>query len=95
MSPTRELALRGDENLDLLDDAGIDVVAALDAVHRALALEFELVELVLERADDLADLVPDRRRIDFDVIVNRRQLAQQRLGDLAVRRDDDFAGLRR
>ena len=34
------------------------------------------------------------RRIDLDVIVDRRQLAQQRLGDLAVGRDDDFAGLR-
>ena len=43
--------------------------------------------------DDLADLVADRRRIDLDVIVNHRQLAQQRLGDLAVGRDDDFAGL--
>ena len=54
----------------------------------------ELVELVFVTADDLADLVADRRRIDLDVIVNRRQLAQQRLGDLAVGRDDDFAGLR-
>ena len=33
------------------------------------------------------------RRIDLDAIVDRRQLAQQRLGDLAVGRDDDFAGL--
>ena len=39
------------------------------------------------------DLVADRRRIDLDVIVNRRELAQERLGDLAVGRDDDFAGL--
>ena len=89
----RELALRGDVDLHLLDDAGIDVVAALDAVHRALVLELELGELVLELADDLEDLVADRRRIDVDVIVDRRQLAQERLGDLAVGRDDDFAGL--
>ena len=34
------------------------------------------------------------RRIDLDVIVNRRQFAQQRLGDLAIGRNDDFAGLR-
>ena len=33
------------------------------------------------------------RRIDLDAVVDRRQLAQQRLGDLAVGRDDDFAGL--
>ena len=55
-----EFAFAGDENLDLLDDAGINVVAAFDAVHRALALEFELGELVFELTDDLADLVPDR-----------------------------------
>ena len=45
-----ELALGGDVDLDLLDDAGIDVVAALDAVHRAFALDLELVELVFEAA---------------------------------------------
>ncbi len=56
--------------------------------------QLEFGELVLELRDDFADLVPDRARIDLDVIVNRRQLAQQRLGDLAVGRDDDFAGLR-
>ncbi len=68
----RELALGGDVDLDLLDDAGVDVIAALDAVHRALVLDFELGELVLELADDLADLVADRRGIDVDVIVDAR-----------------------
>ncbi len=71
----------------------IDVVAAFDAIHRTLTLEFELGELVFVARDDLADLVADRRRIDLDVIVNHRQFAQERLGDLAIRRDDDFAGL--
>ena len=33
------------------------------------------------------------RGIDLDVIVDGRQLAQQRLGDLAVGRDDDLTGL--
>ncbi len=94
LSPTESLRFAGDVDLDLLDDAGIDVVAALDAVQRALALEFELGELVFELADDLADLDADRARVDLDVIVDRRQLAQQRLGDLAVGRDDDLAGLR-
>ena len=89
------LRLLRDVNFDLLDDAGIDVVAAFDAIHRALTLELELGELVFVRSDDLADLVPDRARIDLDVIVNLRQLAQQRLGDLAIGRDDDFAGLAR
>ena len=44
-------------------------------------------------ADDFADLVADRARVDVDVIVNAGQLAQQRLGDLAVGRNDDLAGL--
>ena len=43
-------------------------------------------------SDDLADLVADRARIDLDVIVNHRQLAQQRLRDLAIRWNDDLAG---
>ena len=34
----------------------------------------ELVELVLELADDLADLVADRRGIDIDVIVDGASL---------------------
>ena len=89
----RELALRGDEDLDLLDDAGIDVVAAFHAVHFDFALVLQLLELGFERADDLADLDADRARVDLDVIVDRGQLAQQRLGDLAVGRDDDFTGL--
>ena len=41
LSPTRELALGGDEDLDLLDDAGIDLVAALELVELALALGVE------------------------------------------------------
>ena len=48
LSPTRKLALAGDVDLDLLDDAGIDVVAALHAVHGTLMLDLELGELVLE-----------------------------------------------
>jgi hypothetical protein len=55
-----QLALARDKYLHLLDDAGIDVIAALDFVHRALVLELKLSELVLELADDLANLVPDR-----------------------------------
>lgn len=34
-----------------------------------------------------------RAGLDFDMVVNQRQLAQQGLGDLAVGRNDDFAGL--
>ena len=42
-------------------------------------------------SNDLADLVPDRTRIDFNMVVNVRQLPQQCLGNFAVGRDDDFA----
>ncbi len=47
---------------------------------------------MFEGADDLTDLVADRARIDVDVVVNSRQFAQQRLGNLAIRRNDNFAG---
>ena len=93
MSPTRELALAGDVDLDLLDDAGIDLVAAFHAVHGAFLLGFQLRELALVALDDLLDLVADRARVDVDVIVHAGQLAQQGLGDLAVGRDDDLARL--
>ncbi len=49
---------------------------------------------MLVLADDLADLVADRTRIDLDVIVDGGQLAKQLLGNLAIGRDDDFACLR-
>ena len=44
----RELALRGDVNLDLLDDAGIDFVAGFGALHLLVVLHLEVVELLLE-----------------------------------------------
>src|SRR5207249_8973893 len=48
-----QLSLARDINFDLLNDAGIDVVATLYSVHRTLALDLQLSELVLVRADDL------------------------------------------
>src|SRR6266566_9326663 len=71
-----QLALARDINFDLFDDAGIDIVAALHPIHRTLAFELQLRELVLIRADDFTDLVTDRTRIDLDVIVNYRELPQ-------------------
>ena len=44
-------------------------------------------------SNDLADFVPDRTRIDFNVVVNVRQLPQQRFGNFSVGWDDDFARL--
>jgi len=88
-----KLALAGDEDLDLLDDAGIDVIAAFDAAEVLLLLVLEVGETVLELPDDLADLVADRARVDLDHVVDARELAQEHLGDLAVGRDDDLAAL--
>ncbi len=45
---------------------------------------------MLIRANDFADPVADRTRIDLDVIVRRRQLSQQCLGDFAIGRDNDL-----
>ena len=42
-----QLALARDEHFDLLDNAGVDIVAAFDPIHRAFPLEFELRKLVL------------------------------------------------
>ena len=67
--------------------------ARLDGADLALALALELVELRLVGADDLHDLDADRGGVDLDVLGDRGQLAQERLGDLAVGRDDDFADL--
>ena len=87
-----QLALACDVNFDLLDDARIDVVSAFDAIHRALAFEFKLGELMFVGSDDLPDFVPDRARVDLDMVVNVGQFAQQRLGDFAIGRNDDLAG---
>ena len=88
-----ELLLRRDVNLDLLDRAGAGVFAGFDAGDLALTVAFELVELRLVRTDDLHDLDANRRRIDLDVLGDGGEFAEERLGDLAVGRDDDFTGL--
>ena len=88
-----QLALGGDIDLHRLDDAGFDAFARLGAFHFLVVLHLQIVELLFEAADDFVDLVADGRRINLDAVIDRRELAQQRLGDLAVGRDDDFAGL--
>ncbi len=89
----RELALRGDVNFHRLDDARFRAFTGLGAFHLLVVLHLQIVELLFELPDDLADLVADRRRINLDAVIDHRQLAQQCLRDLAVRRDDDLAGL--
>ncbi len=42
--------------------------------------------------NDIDDLVTDRARVDFDVGIVISELAEKSLRDLAIRRDDDFAG---
>ena len=93
MSPDGQLALGGDIDFDGLDDAAFDVFAGLGPLEFLVVLHLQIVELLFEAADDLVDLVADRRRVDLDAIVHLRQLAQQGLGDLAVGGNDDFAGL--
>ena len=88
-----QLVLRGDVDLDLLDDTGARILAGFDRGDLAFAVAFELIELPLIGADDLHDLDLDGRRIDLDVLGDGGQLAEQRLGDLAVGRDDDLPGL--
>ena len=51
----------------------------------------EVVEAVAVLSDNLEDLVADRARVDFDLIVDARQFAEEGFGDLAVGRNDDFA----
>ena len=94
LSPTDSLRLRGDVNFDRLDDAGIDFVAGFDAFHGRSRSHLQFGELLFVRLPMISlILLRIGLRIDLDAIVNRRQLAQQRLGDLAIGRNDDFAGL--
>ncbi len=71
----RKLALGGDVNLDGLDDAGVNPVTRLGPFNFLVILHLQVVELLFEAADDFVDLVPDRRRVDFDAVVNRREFA--------------------
>src|SRR4029077_8303144 len=88
-----ELAFAGDVNLDLLDDARFDLLAAFHAVRRAIPFKLQFGELVLVSADDFADPIPNRAGIDLDVIVGSRQFPQQRFRDFAIGRDNDFTAL--
>jgi hypothetical protein len=82
------------KTLDLLDDAGSTSSPALDRVELALALHLEhpgtstgsspMMSMILLR---IGDGSISMCRSDGS------QLAEQRLGDLAVGRDDDLAGL--
>jgi hypothetical protein len=55
-----ELAFRGNEDFDLLDDPRINVVTAIDFLQRTFVLEFEFSKLVFKLTDDFTNLVPDR-----------------------------------
>ena len=44
LSPTESLRLRGDIDLHLLDDSGIDVVAALDTTEIFILLAIKILE---------------------------------------------------
>src|ERR1035437_5882083 len=89
----RQLALRGDIDFDRLDDAAIDALAGLGALKLFVVLHLQVVELLFEATNDFVDLVTDRRGVDLDAVINLRQLAQERLGDLPIGRDNDFPSL--
>ena len=88
-----KLALAGDEDLDLFNDTGINIIAAFDATEVLFLLILKVGEAVLELTDDLADLVANRTRVDLNHAVDAGQFTQEHLGDLAVGGDDDLAGL--
>ncbi len=87
-----QLAFGGDIDLHRLDDAGLHAFTRLGAFHFLVILHLQIIELLFETADDFVDLVADGRRINLDAVINRRELAQERLGNLAIRRNDDFPG---
>src|SRR6185312_15897572 len=87
-----QFALGSDVNFHRLHDAAVHAFPSLGAFHFLVVLHLQVVEFLLKAADDFIDLVADRRRIDFDAVIDRREFAQQGLGDLAIGRDDDFAG---
>ena len=92
--PNGKLPFRGDVHLNLLDNPWVDVITALELVHRVFVLLIELLEAGLKLGNNLTDFVANRRGINIHVIVHKRELAQQRLGNLAVSGDDDFTRLR-
>ena len=66
----RELALGGDVNFDRFDDAAVDAFAGFGAFHFFVVLHLQIVEFLFKAADDFVDLVADRRRIDFDAVID-------------------------
>ena len=72
----RQFALGRDINFDRLDHAAIDFLAGFRAFEFFVVLHLQIVELLFESADDFVDLVANRRRIDFDAIIDLRQFAR-------------------
>ena len=89
----RKLALGGDVNLHLLHHARIHIRAGFHAIHFVDVGRFQILKALEEGSEDFVDLIADRRGINFDLIVNTRQLAQEGFGNLAIGGDDDFARL--
>jgi len=89
-----ELTLSCNKDFNFFDNARIDFVTTLHLVEATLAVSIKLTKTTFEARDDFKDLVTDRRRIDFDMIVDGCQLTEESLSDLTVRRDDNFTALR-
>ena len=90
----RNLAFGCHINFDHLDNPWIDVFSRLQALHFHFLLVGQLIELLFVARDDFTDFNPDRTWIDFNVVVDVSNFPQQRLGDLTVRRNDNFTSLR-
>jgi len=90
----REVFLLGDVDPHLLDHAAfVHDAVQLSELAGASALLVQLGELGAEPVDDLFDLLLHRAVFDLDVVVRLGQTREQRLGDLAVGRNDDVPGL--
>ncbi len=55
-----DLALGGDINFHLLDDAGVHFFTAIQAISLTIALKVELIETIFKLGNDLANLDTDR-----------------------------------
>ncbi len=66
----RELALGGDVNLHRFHNTGVDLFARFDLSHLIFILSTDIIEFSAESANDLIDLIADRRRIDLDPVIN-------------------------
>src|SRR5207245_11268508 len=89
----RVFPLRGDVTFAGLDRAAVDAFARFGPLDLFVVLHLQVIALLFEAANDLVDLVADRRRIDLNPVVHLREFAQERLGNLAIGGNNDLTRL--